>query len=184
MAMKGRKIINLIELWSIAGSGGLELWVSVISLWKSNICGPQQPPIERYWISVKNWNFDDPFHKKGLVLVIWVPGMIQPSGSVNDLMNWGCWGHWHCRDSKAKKNHYRGLKSHPGFSFILMFWKENNLCLNHEISCLILSPFLSEAVDASLCHFFGNWLMKLKFPILLNMLWAIIQCNHWSLYPS
>ena len=115
MAMKGRMIINFIELWSIAGSGGLDIWVSVISLWKSNICRPQQPPTERYQISVKNWNFDDPFHKKGLVLVIWVPGMIQLSGSVNALMNWGCrghwghwghwgcWGHWHCRGSKAGK---------------------------------------------------------------------------------
>jgi hypothetical protein len=39
-----------------------------------------------YHISVKKWNFDDPFHKKGPVLVIWVPGMIQSSGSVNFLM--------------------------------------------------------------------------------------------------
>jgi hypothetical protein len=31
---------------------------------------------------VKNWNFDDPFHKKGPLMVIFVPGMIQPSGSV------------------------------------------------------------------------------------------------------
>ena len=34
-----------------------------------------------YQILVKNWIFDDPFHKKGWVLVILVPGMIQPSGS-------------------------------------------------------------------------------------------------------
>jgi hypothetical protein len=34
-----------------------------------------------YQISVKIWIFDDPFHKKGPVLVILVPGMIQPSGS-------------------------------------------------------------------------------------------------------
>ena len=37
-------------------------------------------------ILVKNWIFDDPFHKKGPLLVILVPGMIQPSGSVNFLM--------------------------------------------------------------------------------------------------
>ena len=29
-----------------------------------------------YQISVKNWIFDDPFHKKGLVLIIFVLGMI------------------------------------------------------------------------------------------------------------
>jgi hypothetical protein len=28
--------------------------------------------------------------------------------------------------------------------------------------------FLSEAVEASLCYFFENWLMKLKFPNLRN----------------
>ena len=33
-------------------------------------------------ISVKNWIFDDPFYKKGLVLIIWVLRMIKPSGSV------------------------------------------------------------------------------------------------------
>ena len=41
---------------------------------------------KEYQISVKNWIFDDPFHKKGLVLVIWVLGMIKPSGSVDFLM--------------------------------------------------------------------------------------------------
>jgi hypothetical protein len=32
-------------------------------------------------ISVKNWIFDDPFHKKLPILVILVPVMIKPSGS-------------------------------------------------------------------------------------------------------
>ena len=41
---------------------------------------------KEYQISVKNWIFDDPFHIKGLVLVIWVLGMIKPSGSVYFLM--------------------------------------------------------------------------------------------------
>ena len=36
-------------------------------------------------ISVKNWIFDDPFYKKGVVLIIWVRKMIKPSGSVNFL---------------------------------------------------------------------------------------------------
>ena len=47
-----------------------------------------------YQISVKNWIFYDPLHKKGLVLVIWVLGMIKSSESVDFLMKWGCWGHW------------------------------------------------------------------------------------------
>jgi hypothetical protein len=30
-------------------------------------------------------------------------------------------------------------------------------------------PFLLEAVEANLCYFFENWLMKLKFPNLRNI---------------
>ena len=37
-----------------------------------------------------------------------------------------------------------------------------------------LITFLSEAVEASFCYFFGNWVMKLKFPNLLNPLGIII----------
>ena len=38
-------------------------------------------------ISVKMWIFDDTFYKKGPVLVILVPRMIQPPGLVFFLMN-------------------------------------------------------------------------------------------------
>ena len=41
---------------------------------KNDMGWPQQPLQEEYQISVKNWIFDDLFHKKGLVLVIWVLG--------------------------------------------------------------------------------------------------------------
>ena len=92
-------------------------------------------------ILVKNWIFDDPFHKKGLVLVIWVLGMIKPSGSVDFLMKWGCrghwghwgcwghWGHWGCRGFKAWKittEDFRVIHVIK-FSFIWMFWKEKVL---------------------------------------------------------
>ena len=66
------------------------------SFHKSNIDWPHQPPTEMLPILVKICIFDGPFHKKGLLLVIWVPGMINPSGSVDFLMKWGCWGHWGC----------------------------------------------------------------------------------------
>ena len=56
------------------------------SFQKSNTDWPHQPLTEMLPILVKNWIFDDPFHKKGLVLVNWVPGMIKPSGSVDFLM--------------------------------------------------------------------------------------------------
>jgi hypothetical protein len=37
---------------------------------------------------------------------------------------------------------------------------------------------------ASLCHFFENGKMKLKFPYLLKPLGTIIQQNYWPFYPS
>ena len=119
-----------------------------------------------------------------MLLFIWVPGMIYLSVSVNVLMNCGCsgcWGHhWYCRGSKAGKITTEVLE----FRFILMFWEENNFCLNHKISCWILAPFLSDVVEASLCHFFKNWLMKHKFPNLLKHLGTIIHQNSQFYYPS
>ena len=98
-------------------SGG-GIWVWWTSSQKSNIGWPQQPLTEMVLISVKNWIFDDPFHKKG-------PGMIQPSGSVMFLMKWGCRGHWGCIGSKVWKiptEDFRVIQVLE-FSFILMFWK-------------------------------------------------------------
>ena len=138
MALRGRRINNFAELWCLVASGDMEIWVSSTSFQKSNIGWPQQPRTERDQISVKNWIFDGPFHKKGLVLIIWVLGMIQPSGSVIFLMKWGCWGHWGhwgcwgcrghwgCKGSKALKitsDDYNVIQVHE-FSFILMFWKQ------------------------------------------------------------
>ena len=94
MALRGRRINNFIRLWCLVASGGLHICVLSISFQKNDMGWPQQPLQEEYQISVKNWIFDDPFHKKGLVLVIWVLGMIKSSGSVIFLMKWGCWGHW------------------------------------------------------------------------------------------
>ena len=47
MAIRGRRIINFIELWSIAGLEGLEICVSSTSFQKNDIGWPQQPPTER-----------------------------------------------------------------------------------------------------------------------------------------
>ena len=79
MALRVGRIENFDELWCLAASGGLEFCVSSTSFLKSNMGWPQQPLQEEYQISVKNWIFDDLFHKKG-VLVIWVLGMIKLSG--------------------------------------------------------------------------------------------------------
>ena len=45
-------------------------------------------------------------------------------------------------------------------------------------------PFLTEAVEASLCYFFENWLMKLKCPKLLKPLGTLIHQNSQFYYPS
>ena len=60
MALKGSKIENFDELWCQGASGGLDFYVSSIS--------------------VKNWIFDYSLHKKEFLLENLVPGMIQSSG--------------------------------------------------------------------------------------------------------
>ena len=120
---------------------GAVIWVSSTSFQKSNIAWPQQPPTEKVQISVKNWIFDDLFHKKGLVLVIWVLGIIQLSIWVKFLIKWGCWGHrghwgcWGCRGNwdysgsnawKITTEDFR-VTQDLEFSFTLMFWKNNFL---------------------------------------------------------
>ena len=52
------------------------------SLKKNNIGWPQQPLTEKVSYISKNWIFDDSFHKKELVLVIWVLRVMKSSGSV------------------------------------------------------------------------------------------------------
>jgi hypothetical protein len=137
MALRGRRIENFLELWWLVASRVVGIWVSSTSFQKSDICWPQQPPTEIVLISVKKWIFDDPFPKKGPVLVILVPVMIQPSQSVMFLMKWGCkghWGHrgcwgcgghWGCRGSKVWKisTEYFRVIQILEFSFVLTFWK-------------------------------------------------------------
>ena len=149
---------------------------------------------KEYQIPVKYWIFDDLFHKMGLVLIIWVLGMIKLSGLIKILMKWGCWGHWGhwgcwghwghrgCRGFKAWKittEDFRVIQAFE-FSFIFMFWKN----LFWVESYWILAPFLSEALEASRCHFFENWLMKHKFPNLLKPLGTINQKKYWSFFLS
>ena len=86
----------------------------------------------------KSANISEKFHKKGPVMVILVPGMIQPSQSVMFLMKWGCKGHWGHGGRWGCRGHwdYEGSKVWKittedfrviqvlEFSFILMFWKK------------------------------------------------------------
>ena len=138
MALRGSRINNIIRLWCLVASGGLHICVSSTSFQKNDIGWPQQPPTERVSDISKNWIFDDPFHKKGQVLVVWVLGMIKPQGSINFMSKWGCrghwghwgcwgqWGHWGCRGFKAWKittDDFRVIQELE-LSFIFMFWKQ------------------------------------------------------------
>ena len=145
---------------------------------------------------MKIWLFDDSFNKKGTVLVIFVPAMIQPSGPRSSLVKkgfWGCRGCWGCRGRWGQRG-CRGSKAWKGttedfriikileFSFILMFWRILFFCYNHEISYWILAPFLSEAVKVSRCYFFENqkWISKiyyLRIPKLLSNKILLTYCN-------
>ena len=141
MALRGRRINIFLESWCLVASGGLHFCVSSTSVEKNDIGWPHQPLVEKVSDISKNWIFDDSFHKKELVLVIWVLRMIKPSGSVIFLMKWGCWGHWGhwgcwghwghwgCRGFKAWKITTEDFKViHViKFSLILMFWKEKAL---------------------------------------------------------
>ena len=86
MALRGRKIENFDDISPAAWSQGLLICVLSPSFQKSSIGWPKQPPTERCQILVKNWIFVDPFLEKRPLLVIFVPGMIQPSGLVIFLM--------------------------------------------------------------------------------------------------
>ena len=73
MALRDKRTNISFDLWCLVASGGLDICVSSTSFQKIDIGWPQKPLQEEYQISVKNWIFDDPIHKKGPVLVIWVP---------------------------------------------------------------------------------------------------------------
>ena len=138
MALRGRRIDKFVELWCLVTLGGWEIWVSSTSFQKSNIGWPQQPSTERVSVISKNWIFDDLFQKKGMILIVWVLGMIQSSGSAIFLTEWGCWGHcghwgcwgcrghWGCRGFKVLKIITDDLTVIQvlEFSFILIFWKQ------------------------------------------------------------
>ena len=56
--------------------------------------------------------------------------------------------------------------------------------MDHQKFNFSLIFFLLEAVEAILCHFFENWLMKHKIPNLLKHLGTIIHQNSQFYYPS
>ena len=194
MVLRGRNVENFDDLSLAAWSRGLPICVSSTTFQKAS-AGLNSLQQKGYQMLVKNWIFDDPFHKKEPLLVILVPRMFQPSGSVIFSMKWGCrghwgcwgcWGHWGCRGSRAWKittGDFRVIQVLE-FSFILMFWKNLYGGWNHEVSGWILALFLSEAVEASRCYFFENLLTKHKWVTLVIMQLEIYHKNYQSCYPS
>ena len=70
----------------ITGAATAKAPTTSTSFQKINIGWPQQPPTEKVSDISKKWIFDDPFHRKGPVLILLVPGIIQPSRSGSQLI--------------------------------------------------------------------------------------------------
>ena len=85
MALRGRKIENVDDI-SLAGHEGCPFVFHQPVFKKVALAGLNSLQQTGYQILVRQWIFVDPIHKKGPLLVILVPGIIQPSGSVNFLM--------------------------------------------------------------------------------------------------
>ena len=190
------RIHNFIELWCQVGSRGLEIWVSSTSFQKSNIGWPQQPPTERVSNISKKLDFWGFIPRKGT--------SIDHLGTTDDqiirLSNFFLW-----KEAVQVIEATKVVEAievievaeviRPGISLLTSLVSSRFLNLNyfdvlkkknwnHEISYWILVPFLSEAVEASLCYYVENLLMKLKFPNLLNPLGILIEWNYGSFYPS
>jgi hypothetical protein len=190
MALRGRRIDNFTDLWSLVGSRGVDIWVLSTSFRKNNIGWPQQPLTE------KVLKFNMIFHDSAKTLFFfqnikiklnlracmtlkfsvvifqaleplrpqWPPQPQQPP-----------WPQWPLQPHFIKKitaGPMIGSSLASKGPLPVSFW-----VMDHQNSkfSLIYEPFLSEAAEASLCYFFENWLMKLKCPHLLNPLGTINQ---------
>ena len=190
MAMKGRRIINFNESWSIAGSGGLEIWVLVISFWKSEIGWPQQPLTEKVLkfnmifhdsskiiLFSKHQNkaeFKDLDHSE--VLSSDFP-VLRTSAecSLNDLNSLNNLNGLNDLDSLISSKILLilmvGSSLAPKWPILAPFCGMDN---QNSIFCWYMIPFLSEAAYASWCYFFENRWKKLKCPNLLKPLGTLI----------
>ena len=80
-------------------------------------------------------------------------------------ISWSWWFHhpWHQNDQ------YWSLFMEYNIKFFIFHW--------------YMVPFLSEAVEVSLCYFFENWLMKCKCPNLRNtQLPSFYRVSHLKLW--
>ena len=132
----------------------MTFWYLLLVFKKISLAGLNSLRQKGSQISLKNWIFDDPFHKKGPALVFLAPGIIQLSGSGSFLVKWGCWGHWGHRGCWGCWGHWgcRGFKASKittedfrliqvlELSFISMFLGKNFLVKSWSIK-LDLSNF-------------------------------------------
>ena len=198
MTLRGRRVNRFLKLWCLVASGGLGIWASSTSFQKSSIGWPQQHLTEK----VLNFNvtFHDPTKKlffskhqnkaefknlddsevfssdfsslRNLCSHIDLIGLCNLSG-LNSLY------------SPISSKNFLILMVRSSLAPKSPIWIP--FCgMDHEKSTFYwyLRPCLSEAVEASLCYFFENWLKKLKCPNLLNTPGTMIQDNYQSFYLS
>ena len=173
----------LVKMKVFVYSWGLGIWVSSTSFWKSNIGWPQQPPSERVPYSSEKLGFWWSISQKMT--------SIGYFGAIDDQDQWVFWGNRAFEAVEASevaeaakvieaKKISKGWKTTIEVFKVIQVLEFNSLRTNITLfrkfffdriwkkSCWILATFLSEAVEASLCHFFKYWLMKLKCPNLRN----------------
>ena len=163
MALRGRRINNFVELWCLAASRGLDIWVLSITFQKSNIDWPQQPPTEKVQKSVKErflmihstkmeqyWSFRcQGWSNHQNQEVLWwnravEVGEASEVAEVNEA----------AVVLRPEKSLLRTSESSRFLNFISFWCFETKIFLIR--SCWILAPFLSEALGASWCYFFEN----------------------------
>jgi hypothetical protein len=180
MALGGREIENFDVISLAALAWGLPICVSSTSFQKSSTGWPQQPPTERVSDISEKLDFLWSIPQKGTI--------IGHFGAKNDptirISNCFWWNEAvdvikaievvEAVEVIEAADVLRPEKSQLGTSesskFLNSALKKYFLGVkNHEISRWILSPFLPEAVEASLCYFFENWLMKHKWVTLVTV---------------
>ena len=171
-------------------SWGWEIWVSSTSFQKSNIGWPQQPLTE------KELKFKMGFHDsvkkiffQNIKIKLFLPSNILNSRSRMTLKS-SVVIFWALETSAASLTSAASATSLASTASKALFpqktswswwfdhqWHQNDQYRSFFVEWIIkntnfhwyMVPFLLEAVEANLCYFFENWLMKLKFPNLRNI---------------
>ena len=188
MTLRGRRINIFIRLWCLVASGGLHICVLSTSFQKNYLSWPQQPPTEK--VQKFNMIFDDSNlkqlffkHKNKAEFKCQYDSEVLSSG-FSGLKTSAA-----SMTSPASTASMASMTSTASFHqkkmLILMIWSspESKWPIQVPICgidrkkpnfSLISDTLPEEAVEASQCHFFENWLIKHKCAILLKLLGTII----------